>query len=142
MSTNESFSPATRRICELAHSDAVRLKHPLVGTEHLLSAIMGDVPGNAAQRILTLAGAKPAEVLQQLLLLEIPLSHKTPPLALAPVAETVFEHAVYLAHHQRVEPEHFLHAIIDRPCAAHEMLKAIGVDLVLVRVHLAAMREG
>lgn len=142
-------SPALRRICALAMSDAVRLHHPTVGTEHFLSAIMGDQgEDNIARRILLAAGATPARVLAELLKLEIPMSRNKPPLALAVMAQEVMRAMLryYYASPKKVlDTLHLLRAIAWHPdCAAMRMLEAVGVpnDKVLAMVTDAIRSEG
>lgn len=130
MISAERFTVAAKRMCALAMSDAARLKHPLVGTEHLLGAIIGDPLANVGKNILLSLGVTPAQVLHQLLILEIPLSRNQPPLNLAPIAEKVFVKAVSIADELReplVGTEHFLAAMAVEDCAAIKMLEAIGV---------------
>ncbi len=144
----ERASPALRRICALAMSDAVRLHHPTVGTEHFLSAIMGDQgEDNHARKILLAAGATPARVLAELLKLEIPMSRNKPPLKLAMLAEKVIGSMVY---HPGPAPAilntlHLLRAIALRPdCAAMRMLEVVGVpaEKVLTMTLDAIRSEG
>jgi hypothetical protein len=128
----ERASPALRRICALAMSDAVRLHHPTVGTEHFLSAIMGDQgEDNHARRILLAAGATPARVLAELLKLEIPMSRNKPPLELAMMAEKVIEALLcQVPPPGTLSPVHLLRAFVWQPhCAAMRMLEVVGVPL-------------
>jgi ATP-dependent Clp protease ATP-binding subunit ClpA len=126
----ERASPALRRICALAMSDAVRLHHPTVGTEHFLSAIMGDQgKDNHARRVLLAAGATPARVLAELLKLEIPMSNNKPPLKLAAKAQLIFSTLLWDGPQPKIyDTPHLLRAIaLHTDCAAMRMLEAIGV---------------
>jgi len=138
MISADKFTDASKRICALAMSDAVRLKHPVVGTEHLLAAIMGDTHNNA-KSILEELGITGAQVLHQLLLLEIPLSRNKPPLDLAPIAEKVFVKSIGEAAavgHPYVGPEHFLLAMAKEDCAAIKMLEAGGLPRAKLLAHI------
>ncbi len=139
MISADKFTDASKRMCALAMSDAVRLKHPVVGTEHLLGAIMGDTHNNA-KSLLEELGVTGAAVLHQLLILEIPLSRNKPPLNLAPIAEKVFVKSVEEAKalgHPYIGPEHFLIAMAKEDCAAIKMLEACGLprEKLLAHVH-------
>jgi len=131
----DRFNAATRRMCVLAMSDAVRLKHPAVGTEHLLCAIMGDPEENRGKHVLLALRVKPAELLQQLLALEIPLSKNKPPLPLAPIAEKVFAKVIEQAATSTgdIGPEHFLLAMTNEDCAAIKMLENLDVNRFALR---------
>jgi len=141
MISADKFTDASKRICALAMSDAVRLKHPVVGTEHLLAAIMGDTHNNA-KSILEELGITGAQVLHQLLLLEIPLSRNKPPLDLAPIAEKVLYAAGIEAWdragfgHYLVDTEHFLLAMAKEDCAAIKMLEACGLPRAKLLAHV------
>ncbi len=141
MISADKFTEASQRMCALAMSDAVRLKHPVVGTEHLLGAIMGDTH-NSAKSLLEELGVTGAAVLHQLLILEIPLSRNKPPLNLAPIAERVFTRAVDEARdragfgHYLVGPDHFLLAMALEDCAAIKMLEACGLPREKLLTHL------
>lgn len=56
------FTPRSKRIIELAMSEARRLGHNYVGTEHLLLALISD-PESYAVRFLSQLGVKPADIL-------------------------------------------------------------------------------
>ena len=60
--TPNDFTPRSKRIIELAMSEARRLGHSYVGTEHILLAIISD-PESYAVRFLSQMGAKPADIL-------------------------------------------------------------------------------
>jgi ATP-dependent Clp protease ATP-binding subunit ClpC len=126
----DHFTGAAKRMCALAMNDAARLKHPCVGTEHLLCAIMGDPQDNPGKHVLISLRVKPAELLNQLLMLEIPLSKNKPPLRLAPIAERVFGKVAMEAKDlgfPYVGTEHFLLAMAKEDCAAIKMLENLGV---------------
>lgn len=134
------FAKDMFRICALAMSDAARLQHPCVGTEHFLSAIMGDVD-NGAKRALARMGVTGAKVLHQLLILQIPLSHNKPPLQLAPIADKVLVKALeeQLARGDlQMTAEHLLLAMCVETCAAADMLRAIGASPENVRAAVLA----
>lgn len=131
----ERASPALRRIAALAMSDAVRLHHPTVGTEHFLAAIMGDQGGDsAARKVLLAAGATGPLVLAELLKLEIPMSNNKPPLKLAKKAEEVVAGMLsQVREPQILNTLHLLRAIAYHPdCAAMRMLEVIGVPAAKV----------
>ncbi len=138
----ERFTAAAKRMCVLAMSDAARLKHPAVGTEHLLCAIMGDPEDNLGKRVLISLRVKPAELLNQLLMLEIPLSRNKPPLPLAPIAEKVFAKVATeaeLAGSTNIGPEHFLLTMSLEDCAAAKMLDNLGVNRLQLRARIISM---
>jgi ATP-dependent Clp protease ATP-binding subunit ClpC len=123
------FDAGMFRICAAAQPDAARLHHPSVGTEHFLGAIMGDT-GNGAKRALERMGVTKAQVLHQLLLLEIPMSRNQPPLELAPIAHRVLAKALEERVHRQamqVLPDHLLLAMCVEECAASHMLGALGL---------------
>jgi ATP-dependent Clp protease ATP-binding subunit ClpC len=137
----DKCNDAMRRVVTIAMSDAYRLKHPAVGTEHLLAAIMGDAHNEAALALMSL-GITRAQMLATLLSLEIPCKIVTPPLPLAPIASQVFALMIqeWKAHPEsHIGPEHLLLAMTQLPeCAAMQMLLAMGVVPEQVRVRMKA----
>ena len=142
---HERATPALKRICALAMSDALRLRHPMVGTEHFLAAIMGD-EDNTACKVLTALGATGPAVLAQLLNLQIPLSWNKGPLDLAPMAEKTLRDAIQEAdamHSRWVGTEHLLLGITaQEQCAAVQMLEAVGVLWAPLRYHTMNVAVG
>ncbi len=135
----DKCNDAMRRVVTGAMSDAHRLKHPAVGTEHLLASIMGDGHNEAAFTLLSL-GITRAQTLATLLSLEIPCKLVNPPLPMAPVTAQVFSLMLqeWRAHPEsHIGPEHLLLAMTQLPeCAAMQMLRSMGVVPEQVRVRM------
>lgn len=132
----DKFSPLVNEIAVLAMSDASRLKHPFVGTEHILGAIMGHAHNEAAFALMSL-GITRAETLHVLLNLEIPCKDIPPPLPLAPLAQKMLWEAVRESIECKspsIGPEHFLLAMTSVPeCAGMKMLEQMGLTVEQVR---------
>jgi ATP-dependent Clp protease ATP-binding subunit ClpC len=132
----ERFNSAARDIAALSMSDALRLNHPAVGTEHILAAIMGHAHNEAAFSLLSL-GITRAETLHALLSLEIPCKILKPPLPLAPIAQKMLWLAITESNEcqsAHVGPEHFLLAMTRLPeCAGIKMLEQMGLTAEQVR---------
>lgn len=132
---------ALKRVCALAMTDAARLYHPSVGSEHFLGAIMGD-EHNEGAKALAQMGITRVGTLAQLLLLEIPCKKIPLPLPLAPFMEKVFAWMVSEAEavkSRHIGVEHLLLAMTREPeCAAMLMLHAMGAPAEMVRAKIKA----
>ncbi len=135
----DKCNDALRRVVTGAMSDAHRLKHPSVGTEHLLASIMGDGHNEAAYALLSL-GITRAQTLATLLSLEIPCKLVNMPLPMAPITERVFGLLIqeWKANPEsHIGPEHLLLAMAQVPdCSAMQMLGSMGVIPEQVRVRM------
>lgn len=130
---------ALKRVCAIAMSDAARMYHPCVGSEHFLGAIMGD-GRNEGSKALMQMGVTRVGTLAQLLMLEIPCKKMPLPLPLAPFMEKVFSWMVSEADAMKskhIGVEHLLLAMTREPeCAAMLLLHAMGAPAEMVRAKI------
>ncbi len=110
------FSERGRKVIQLAHREALRLGHDVVGTEHLMLAIVSEGEGTAIQALESL-GVRPDE-LRDSLENTIGKSHpilKPVDLQLSPRAKRVFDLSVREARNMGVNyvgTEHILLGIM------------------------------
>ncbi len=132
----DKFSNAAREIAQQTMTDTIRLVHPLIGTEHILFAIMGHAHNEAAYALMSMKITR-AMTLSEFLKLEIPCKEVKPPIPLAPMAQKVFALSVVEAAEcksPKIGPEHFLLAMTRMPeCAGMKMLENMGVSALDVR---------
>ena len=127
------FSERGRKVIQLAHREALRLGHDVVGTEHLMLAIVSEGEGTAIQALESL-GVRPDE-LRDSLENTIGKSHpilKPVDLQLSPRAKRVFDLSVREARNMGVNyvgTEHILLGIMaEGESAAARVLLSFGVD--------------
>jgi len=112
----DKFSGRTKKVFEVASEAAVKLKHDILGTEHLLIAISADVNGLAAK---TLADNNVTrEKIVEAVITQVGYGTATPvnQLRLTPRVKGVLEKANQISIDldvTHISPEHLLLAIID-----------------------------
>jgi ATP-dependent Clp protease ATP-binding subunit ClpA len=136
----ERFSDQARNAVELARTEAGRLGHGHVGTEHLLLGILaeGDNPAAVA---LTGVGASLAGCRE---LAAEAVGEQSPPIAgtearLTQRANRALERAARLALRRRdpqVETSHVLLSVLDVEGRAGQVLRGLAVDLTALRAAL------
>jgi ATP-dependent Clp protease ATP-binding subunit ClpA len=129
----ERFTPETRAVIVQAQDAARALRHPSLGTEHLLLGLLrGD--DNGAAEVLGQRGVHYEEALVRVLAMvaegDTPLGVQV---SFTPQSKTVLEHSMRLAlatGSERVEPEHLLLGLLreDETVAARALLQ-MGVEL-------------
>ena len=136
----ERFSDQAARAVELARSEAGRLGHGHVGTEHLLLGILaeGDNPAAASLRAsgATLAGCR--ELAVEAVADQSPAGATTD-LRLTKRASRALERAARLAlrrHDAAVETTHILLSVLDVEGRAGQVLRGLAVDLNALRASL------
>src|SRR5512143_423844 len=113
----ERFTQRARRVLSLAHQEAERLRHPMIGTEHLLLGLIRE-EGGVAGRVLRELGLEPERVQEMVERQSTP--GRTPPehIDLSPDTEHVLQLAVdearRLGHHY-IGTEHLLLGIVRQP---------------------------
>ncbi|HEY3810332.1 MAG TPA: Clp protease N-terminal domain-containing protein [Acidimicrobiales bacterium] len=133
----ERFSDQARNAVELARTEASRLGHGHVGTEHLLLGILaeGDTP---AARALTSSGASLAgcrELAAEAVGTQSPAGPGAD-LRLTQRANRALERAARLALRRRdaeVETSHVLLSVLDVEGRAGQVLRGLAVDLTALR---------
>lgn len=136
----ERFSDQAGNAVELARSEARRVGHGHVGTEHLLLGILaeGDSP---AARALTASGASLAgcrELAVEAVAEQSAVDPETEP-RLTQRANRALERAARLAlrrHDALVETSHILLSVLDVEGRAGQVLRGLGVDLNALRALL------
>ena len=135
----ENFSDHGRRVLELAQQEARELRHPYVGTEHVLLGILGQGPG-VADDLLSSFGLTAEETRREVRRIvgvgDGPARGAEP---LTPRTRAVLLRANRIRlslGRDGVEPEHILLALIrdeDGGGLAHRLLMRHGVDPETVR---------
>lgn len=136
----ERFSDQARNAVELARTEAGRLGHGHVGTEHLLLGILAEGE-NPAALALTGVGASLAGCRE---LAAEAVGEQSPPGAGAEVrltqrANRALERAARLALRRRdpqVETNHVLLSVLDVEGRAGQVLRGLAVDLTALRAAL------
>jgi len=130
MAGMERFTQRARRVLSLAHQEAERAHHNLIGTEHLLVALIEE-DGGVAGRVLREMGLESERVRE--MVLRLIGEGKTPPgekLELSADTQQVLELAVDEAHrlgHHYIGTEHLLLGLIRTEGTAMEALRRLGV---------------
>ena len=138
----ERFSDQAARAVELARSEAGRLGHGHVGTEHLLLGILAEGDNLAATSLqasgATLAGCR--ELAVEAVADQSPAGAGTD-LQLTKRATRALERAARLAlrrHDAAVETTHILLSVLDVEGRAGQVLRGLAVDLNALRASLNA----
>jgi len=130
MAGMERFTQRARRVLSLAHQEAERAHHGLIGTEHLLIGLIEE-EGGVAGRVLREMGLESVRVREMVMRLtgegqglpgeKIELSNDT-----QQVLEFAVEEARRLGHHY-IGTEHLLLALVRTEGTAMETLRRLGV---------------
>ncbi len=129
MSGMERFTQRARRVLSLAHQEAERARHSLIGTEHLLIGLVEE-EGGVAGRVLREMGLEVERVREMVNRLsgqgrgasdKIELSQET-----QQVLEYAIEEARRLGHHY-IGTEHLLLGLIRSEGTALEVLRRLGI---------------
>ena len=130
MAGMERFTQRARRVLSLAHQEAERAHHNMIGTEHLLIALIEE-DGGVAGRVLREMGLETERVRE--MIMRLTGEGKTPPgekLELSADTQQVLELAVDEAHrlgHHYIGTEHLLLGLIRTEGTAMEALRRLGV---------------
>jgi ATP-dependent Clp protease ATP-binding subunit ClpC len=130
MAGMDRFTQRARRVLSLAHQEAERAHHNLIGTEHLLIGLIEE-EGGVAGRVLREMGLESARVRE--MVMRLTGEGKTPPgerLDLAADTQQVLELAVEEARrmgHHYIGTEHLLLGLILIDGTAMETLRRLGV---------------
>jgi ATP-dependent Clp protease ATP-binding subunit ClpC len=126
----ERFTQRARRVLTLAHAEAERTRHPLIGTEHLLIGLIEE-EGGVAGRVLREMGLEPERVRE--IVFRLTGEGKTPQgekVELSNDTQQVLEYAVdearRLGHHY-IGTEHILLGLVRTEGTAMETLRRLGV---------------
>jgi len=140
----ENFSVAAQRVVSLAMTEARRLRHPRVGTEHLLLGVLSDDEGEPADVLraagVSLAAArhKVAEALGS----DVGQS-SSEALPFTPRAQRALERAGRFSRKDQ-QPEvtvgHVLLGVLDVEGLACQVLRGLGADIDQLRDALATPR--
>lgn len=131
------FDTAGRQAVVLAQSEARRLQHPEIGTEHLLLGVLG-VPDGRGARLLTEAGLNLGELRAEIEQAAPPGPGPAPRhLAFSPAAKKAIElglrHAVHLSH-DHISTEHLLLGLLtDRAGIGGDILARHDITLQEIR---------
>lgn len=145
----DRFSVAAHRSIDLAGDEARRLKHPYIGTEHLLLGLLAEGHSPAAQA-LRRAGAplkacreKVAEALARRDLPPPPRSDT--PMELTDRAARALDRASKLSlrlKSEEVEAAHVLVSVLDVEGTAGQVLRGLNVDIGALRDDLMRAASG
>ncbi len=129
----ERFTIQARRAIEGAAQAAKKLKHPYIGTEHLLLGLLKEVTGVAGQ-ILTQYGVEEEKLLKLMDELIAPAQEgKSRGLQESPRLKFIMEESVHEAarlHSDMVGTEHLLLSLIrEADCVAARMLTTLDIHL-------------
>ena len=147
----ENFTARARKIVSLAQSEAIRLKHSYVGTEHVLLGLIQEGSGVAA-KVLESTGVDLETIRSAVENVVAPGSNDAPQegapkeLPRTPKAERVFQTASEQADfmgHTYVGTEHILLALLlEEEGVAAQVLETLGVELSDVRNGIQQLLTG
>lgn len=129
MAGMERFTQRARRVLSLAHAEAERAHHSLIGTEHLLIGLIEE-EGGVAGRVLREMGFEPQRVRE--IVFRLTGEGKNPPgekIDLSNDTQQVLEYAVDEARrmgHHYIGTEHLLLGLIRTEGTAMEALRRLG----------------
>ena len=135
------FTDRARQAVQFAQEEAAALKHPAVGTEHLLVGVLR-IEDGAAARALHSLGVTVETVRQEIGKLGERAAETAGPVPFTPEAKEAFELALRLAlalGHNHIGTEHLLLAVGQlKDDAGAKILRALGVKGDVLRKKLAA----
>ena len=147
----ENFTARARKIVSLAQSEAIRLKHSYVGTEHVLLGLIREGSGVAA-KVLESTGVDLETICSAVENVVAPGSNDTPQedvpkeLPRTPKAERVIllaSEQAELMGHTYVGTEHLLLALLlEEEGVAAQVLESLGVELSDVRNGIQQLLTG
>jgi Sec-independent protein translocase protein TatA len=136
----QHYGAAVRTVLARAGTEAVRLQHPSVGTEHLLLALTLE-PDRATEGVLLAFGVRLEQVAwrlkESLLLGHAPVVADVPYNGGAKRAIRAALEEAEALRHRRVDPVHVLLALAGGGDPAGETLRSLGVELERARVETA-----
>ncbi|MBN1535728.1 MAG: ATP-dependent Clp protease ATP-binding subunit [Anaerolineales bacterium] len=132
----ERFTQRARRVLSLAHQEAEKMRHGVIGTEHLLLALIKE-EGGVAGRVLRELGLEPERIQEVVERLSPPGKSRSVQLDLAPGTQQVLEYAVdearRLGHHY-IGTEHLLLGLVRHSEGiAMDALRRLGVTPEQIR---------
>lgn len=141
--TFERFTERAKSVLSKSRTEAHRLGHGFVGTEHLLLALF-DVPDGLAMRVLDGAGvSKPMVEEQVLTLIKRTSASEGGRLPFTPRAKAVLSQSATVAldlGHNYIGTEHLLLGLfVDENSVAAKVLQQLGVDQALLRDRIIEM---
>lgn len=132
----ERFTQRARRVLSLAHQEAEQMRHGVIGTEHLLLALIRE-EGGVAGRVLRELGLEPDRIQEVVERLSPPGQSRTARLDLAPGTQQVLEYAVEEARrlgHHYIGTEHLLLGLVRHgEGIAMDVLRKLGVTPEQIR---------
>ncbi len=136
MAGMERFTQRARRVLSLAHQEAEQMRHGVIGTEHLLLALIRE-EGGVAGRVLRELGLEPDRIQEVVERLSPPGQSRTARLDLAPGTQQVLEYAVEEARrlgHHYIGTEHLLLGLVRHgEGIAMDVLRKLGVTPEQIR---------
>ena len=134
------FGARARAAVARAEEEARSLRHPTIGTEHLLVALAADGDG-AAGAVLKSAGVTAAAARHQTAQAVHTSTSPTGPLPTTPRAGRALVRAVRFSHQAQaheVGDEHLLLGVLDVEGTANLVLRRLGADVERLRSALAS----
>jgi ATP-dependent Clp protease ATP-binding subunit ClpC len=136
----QGFALAARRAVEAAEIEAHDLKHPRIGTEHLLLGLLADERSGGG-KVLTRAGVTAAALRHKIGESPAPQEPEEKPardelMPLTPRASRALVRAARFSHHSRSETvgsDHLLLGVLDVEGRAGQVLRGLGFDPVRLR---------
>jgi ATP-dependent Clp protease ATP-binding subunit ClpC len=136
LSGMERFTQRARRVLSLAHEEAERMRQPLIGTEHLLLALVQE-EGGVAGRVLRELGLETDRVREITERISGYGKNESGKIDLSPGVQQVLEFAIEEARrmgHQYIGTEHLLLALIrSTEGLSKDVLRKLGVTPEQVR---------
>ena len=136
MSGMERFTQRARRVLSLAHQEAERMRQNVIGTEHLLLALIEE-EGGVAGRVLRDLGLEPDRVREMVERMSGLGQYRGGKIDLAPGVQQVLEFAIEEARrmgHHYIGTEHLLLGLVrSQEGLAMEVLRKLGVTSEQIR---------
>ncbi|HXQ32544.1 MAG TPA: Clp protease N-terminal domain-containing protein [Anaerolineales bacterium] len=136
MAGMERFTQRARRVLSLAHQEAERARHNVIGTEHLLLGLM-DEEGGVAGRVLRELGLSTDRVREVVARVTATSENFDPSrVELGSETQQVLEHAVNEARrlgHHYIGTEHILLGLVLVDGMAMEVLRRLGITAEQIR---------
>jgi ATP-dependent Clp protease ATP-binding subunit ClpC len=128
MASMERFTQRARRVLSLAHQEAERTRHNLIGTEHLLIGLVEE-EGGVAGRVLREMGLEASRVREMVARVGMPGTESDGKIELSADTQQVLEYAIEEARrlgHHYIGTEHLLLALVRSEGVALEVLRRMG----------------